>query len=173
MTNSDDNLRHWSALSHTDPRHTKPFQRAGGFRGTAIKPIWNIMRLTEHFGPIGIGWGTYEPNYRIVEASQETMVFCILKCWYVEHGPDKDASGNFIETTAEIWGIGGDRLLMKRQDGIMGDDEAFKKPYTDALTNAFVRLGMSADIHLGLFEDSKYLAEVREHFSPTIKLPVE
>ena len=45
-----DNLRHWDALRKTDPKHTKPFQRAGGFRGTAIKPIYMTQMMTEYFG---------------------------------------------------------------------------------------------------------------------------
>ena len=33
-----DNLEFWNALKRTDPKATKPFQRAGGFRGTQIDP---------------------------------------------------------------------------------------------------------------------------------------
>ena len=50
MTDIDDNLRHWRKLSPTDPKQTKPFQRPGGFKGTAIKPIWNIMRRNNVIG---------------------------------------------------------------------------------------------------------------------------
>jgi hypothetical protein len=150
------NLRHWRELSTTDPKQTKPFQRAGGFRGTAIKPIWNVMRLTEHFGPMGIGWGTEEPKFNVIDNREgEILVYCILSCWYKE-SPDADK--------AIIWGIGGDKVSQKRSGLMFADDEAFKKAYTDALTNAFMRIGVSADVYMGLFEDSKYLSEVREHY---------
>lgn len=153
-----DNLRLWRLLMPTDPKQTRPFQRPGGFKGTAIKPLWNVMRLTETFGPMGTGWGTDEPEFRIVDAGDETLVFCILKCWYKET-VDCDR--------AYIYGLGGDRVASKRAGSMFADDEAFKKAFTDALGNAFVRLGVSADVHLGLFEDSKYLMSVREHFDNT------
>ena len=81
MTDATNNLRHWQGLSRTDPRHTKPFQRGGGFRGTATKPIWNYMLLTEHFGPHGIGWGSYEPKFQMIETGAEMMVYSTLGCW--------------------------------------------------------------------------------------------
>jgi hypothetical protein len=56
------NLRYWNALGKTDPAHTKGFKRAGGFSGTAIKPIWITQRLTELFGPCGSGWGFEAPQ---------------------------------------------------------------------------------------------------------------
>ena len=152
------NMRHWNQLCPTDPKHTKPFTRPGGFKGTAIKPVWNFMRLTEHFGPIGIGWGTHEPKFNVIDAEGETLVFCVLECWYKEK-PDGEK--------AILYGIGGDRVAQKRSGTMFVDDESYKKAYTDALTNAFMRLGVSADVYMGLFEDSKYLMEVREHYDNT------
>lgn len=160
MTTPDDNLRHWKILSPTDPKQTKPFQRPGGFKGTAIKPIWNIMRLTEHFGPIGVGWGSEEPKFNIIDtgAGGEIMVYCTLQCWYLD--PDSGTKGT-------VWGIGGDKVASKRSGAMFSDDEAYKKAYTDALMNAFMRVGMSADVYMGLFEDIKYLVNVREHYDNT------
>lgn len=162
MTDVDDNLRHWRELCTTDPKHTKPFQRPGGFKGTAIKPIWNVMRLTEHFGPMGVGWGTEEPKFNVVDTGTggELLVFCVLQCWYVDPGAPEGDRGT-------LWGIGGDRVASKRSGAMFADDEAYKKAYTDALANAFLRLGVSADVHMGLFEDIKYLANVREHYDNT------
>lgn len=151
-----DNLRHWTALEKTDPKHTKPFQRAGGFRGTATKPIWIELRLTEHFGPCGVGWGCYEPGFTLVPAGEEILVFCTLRCWYIDTG-DKEGI---------VYGVGGDKVLVKRNDGkLVADDEAYKKAFTDALGNAFKHIGSGADVHMGRFDDSKYVAEVRQEFS--------
>lgn len=147
------NLRHWSVLGKTDPAHTKSFQRAGGFRGTATRPIWNEMRLTEHFGPCGVGWGCDEPVFALVPAGDELLVYCTLRCWYAEEGKQ-----------ASLYGVGGDKVLAKNKNGIVSDDEAYKKAFTDALGNAFKHLGVNADVHMGLFEDSKYVAEMRREF---------
>jgi len=151
-----DTLRHWTALSKTDPKHTKPFTRAGGFKGTATKPIWIEYRLTEHFGPCGTGWGCDEPVFTLVPASEEILVFCTLRCWYMEGDDGKQRS---------LYGVGGDKILAKNKYGLATDDEAYKKAFTDAIGNAFKHLGSNADVHMGLFEDSKYLAEVKREFA--------
>jgi len=117
--------------------------------------MWNIMRLTEHFGPMGIGWGNEEPRFNIVETNGELIVFCVMQCWYKD---DADSE------RAYIWGFGGNFINENRSGVVYVDDDAYKKAYTDALMNAFVRIGTSADVHLGMFEDYKYLSEVREHF---------
>src|ERR1700688_3960943 len=155
VTAPDRKVRHWDVLCRTDPQHTKPFTRSGGFKGTAIRPIWNQYRLTEHFGPAGIGWGFERPEYEAVKGEEELLVFCTLKCWYMDDGGER----------AELYGVGGDKVLAKQQRGLVSDDEAFKKALTDAIGNAFLRVGLSADVHMGLFEDSKYVAETRRHFA--------
>lgn len=153
----DENLHLWNMLGMTDPEHTKQFQRPGGFKGTAVRPIWNIRKLTAVFGPAGIGWGTEEPEFKIVPADDigQIAVYCVLKCWYKFNGQ-----------RAEVYGIGGDKVVAQDQRGRFVDDEAFKKAFTDALGNAFLRVGLSSDIHMGKFEDSKYIEETREHFHP-------
>jgi hypothetical protein len=149
------NLRIWNALSKTDPKHTKGFKRAGGFSGTAIKPIWITQRLTEQFGPCGQGWGFERPEFQLVTVGTETLVYCTVTAWYLDQGKQ-----HFI------YGIGGDKVAAARQSGVFTDDEAFKKALTDALGNAFKFVGVAADVHMGLFEDSKYLAEVTAEFHP-------
>jgi hypothetical protein len=146
------NLRIWDALAKTDPAHTKPFNRAGGFKGTAIKPIYIIKRLTDQFGPCGEGWGIGEPKFELVHSQEgEVLVFCTVRCW---HGQDRS-----------LYGVGGDKVVVRRNDGKMfHDDEAFKKAFTDAVGNAFKFLGVSADVHMGQFDDSKYVEEVRAEF---------
>lgn len=150
---TDEHLRHWNILGKTDPRHTKPFQRAGGFRGTATRPIWTEYRLTEHFGPCGIGWGCDEPAFSLIPAGDELLVFCTLCAWYMEDGK-----------RASLYGIGGDKVLAKDKNGLRTNDEAYKAAFTDALGNAFKHVGAGADIHMGLFEDDKYVREMRREF---------
>ena len=150
---SESNLRHWHVLGKTDPAQTKPFRRQGGFAGTAIKPIWTEYRLTERFGPCGVGWGCDEPIFSLVPAGDELMVYCTLRCWYLEEGKP-----------ASLYGVGGDKVLVKRQSGFATDDEAYKKAFTDAMGNAFKHLGAAADVHMGRFDDSKYVNEMRREF---------
>jgi hypothetical protein len=147
------NLRIWDELAKTDPAHTKGFQRAGGFSGTAVKPIWIIKRLTEQFGPCGTGWGIGEPKFEtVIGAPGEMLVYCTVSCW---HSSPENV----------LWGVGGDRVAAMRKSGTpFFDDEAFKKAFTDAIGNAFKFLGVSADIHMGLFDDNKYVDAMRAEF---------
>ncbi len=146
-----DNLALWNALSKTDPAHTKPFKRAGGFSGTAIKPMWIIRMLTEQFGPVGKGWGYSRPEFQLVPANNELLVFCTVEAW---HGDRANV----------MYGVGGDKVVAVFQSGPKTDDEAFKKAFTDALGNAFKFVGAGADVHMGQFDDSKYRDEVAREF---------
>lgn len=150
-----DNLRIWNALGKTDPKHTKGFKRAGGFVGTAVKPIWQTMRLTEQFGPAGTGWGMDEPTFQTVNAGDEILVFCTVALWYREADAEK---------LARVYGVGGDKVLGKNKYGPFTNDEAFKASYTDALSNAMKQIGVAADIHMGLFDDDKYVAATKREF---------
>jgi hypothetical protein len=146
-----DNMQIWDALAKTDPKHTKPFARAGGFKGTAIKPIWIIRQLTEQFGPCGVGWGINTPVFQVVPADGEILVYCTVSVW---HG----------EPTNILHGVGGDKVQAKRSSGSFCDDEAFKKAFTDAVNNAFKFVGVGADIHMGMFEDDKYVTATKAEF---------
>lgn len=145
-------LERWDRLAKTDPAHTKPFNR-GGFSGTALKPIWLIKRMTEEFGTVGIAWGMLEPKFdTIFIPDVEPQVYCTAGIWI----------GTRDNT---IYGVGGDTMVRKFKDGTMiADDEAFKKAYTDAINNAFKYLGIGGDVHMGQFEDSKYVAETASEF---------
>lgn len=146
-----DNLAIWSALAKTDPAHTKKFVRGGGFRGTSVKPIYTDQKMTQQFGPCGIGWGITEPTYQTVPTPEgEVAVFCWLSVWYVSDGKKSEP----------IPGVGGDFVIKKTSKGLTPDDEAFKKASTDAIGNAMKHIGMSADIHMGQHDDDKYVAEL-------------
>lgn len=153
-----DKTKIWEALGRTDPAQTKGFTRVGGFKGTAVKPMWCNLRMTEYFGPCGIGWGMDKPSFEVHEAGEEMMVFCTAGLWYM----DGDKRG-------QVYGVGGDKFVTKGKDGSRTSDEAFKAAYTDALGNAMKFIGVAADIHMGLFDDSKYLQEAREAFAGTPK----
>jgi hypothetical protein len=141
----------WDRLGKTDPAHTKPFKRAGGFSGTAIKPMWSFRRVTEEFGPCGVGWGVNQPSFQVVHTPDEVLVFCTVSIW---HGVHENV----------VFGVGGDKVLGRFKSGPHTDDEAFKKAYTDAITNALKLIGVGADVHMGMFDDSKYVNELKAEF---------
>ena len=153
----------WDNLGRTDPAHVKSFQRGGGFRGTAIKPMWSFRRMTEEFGPCGEGWGVNEPSFQVVPGTDgEVLVYCTVSIYY------RNGEHNIPHT---VYGVGGDKVVVKNKYGLSSDDEAFKKAFTDAITNALKLIGVGADVHMGLFDDSKYVASMKEEFAdePPVK----
>ena len=92
----------------------------GRFSGTDINPMWRIKKLTELFGPSGIGWWTEDVKYWLEQGSDGTVAaFCSLSLRYVLG--DK--------TSQPVHGIGGNVFIQKNRTS----DEAFKMAYTDAL----------------------------------------
>ncbi len=164
-----ENTELWDRLSKTDPAHTKTFKRAGGFSGTAVKPIYTVQRMTEEFGPCGTGWGINEPQFQVVPGdNKEVLVFCTVSIW--------TGNDNGLNT---IYGVGGDKVVThikaneqyNRPERWENDDEAFKKAFTDAVGNAMKYLGMSADVHMGLFDDSKYVTARKKEIEDNAKGP--
>jgi len=145
------NTELWDKLGKTDPAHTKEFTRGGGFKGTAIKPMWSYKRMTEEFGPCGKGWGINAPSFELVTVAEEVLVYCTAIVWY----GDRD--------TITV-GVGGDKVAGKNKYGVTTDDEAFKKAFTDAVTNALKMIGVGADVHMGMFDDNKYVNAMKAEF---------
>jgi hypothetical protein len=141
------NMAVWEAVFKTDPAHTKGFKRTGGFSGTAIKPLYLIEKATGLWGPMGDRWGA-EELYHVIEAG---MVFIKARVWY------PGACGE-----ASVEHFGGDVLL--KGEGKF-NDEAFKMAFTDAIGKCLVQLGFSADVHMGLFDDAKYVSELKAEFA--------
>jgi hypothetical protein len=156
-----DNTALWDKLGKTDPSHTKTFKRSGGFSGTAIKPMWSYRRMTEEFGPCGVGWGVNRPEFQVVPAGEEILVFCTVSVWYI---CDAITETKFKDTISEVYGVGGDKVSAKFTSGLRSDDEAFKKAFTDAVTNALKLIGVGADVHMGMFDDNKYVNTVAKEF---------
>jgi hypothetical protein len=132
----------WEMVCKTDPAHTKKFTKGGGFSGTAIKPFYLIHKATEIFGVCGIGWGWKELENKVIGG-----VWCSkVELWYIN---------NNQRGTIEQWG----QTVMqgKNKNGEFVDEEAPKKAVTDAITKCLSYLGFAGDVHMGLFDDSKYV----------------
>ncbi len=157
-----ENTKLWDLLGRTDPAHTKAFTRGGGFKGTAIKPMWSYRRMTEEFGPCGLGWGVGEPSFHVHPGCDgELLVYCTASVWY-RYGDAQAVGYGEVNT---VYGVGGDKIVNKFSSGLRSDDEAFKKAFTDAVTNALKLIGVGADVHMGMFDDNKYVNTMREEFA--------
>lgn len=143
------NTEIWDKLARPDPKALSPFTRAGGFKGTAVNPMHTLHTVTEIFGPCGTGWCMGKPEFQVVGDN----VYCTVSVRYFGKTANQLNPMNYSQ---EVWGVGGETLTGR------GDDEAFKKAYTDALGNALKHLGANADIYFKLWDGSKYKDEKPE-----------
>lgn len=154
-----DNAHIWKDLFPTDPKYVKPIPSRPGLpanKFSSIDPMWQFMRLTEYFGPIGQGWGIEEEKKEFIDTGDEINIYVTLKCFWIN---PETKSKHFV------FGFGGDTIQKRKTGGLQtANDEAVKRCVTDALGNAYMRLGLTADIRLNKHKDSKYQADVREHF---------
>ena len=115
----------------------------GRFSGTDINPMWRIKKLTELFGPAGIGWYYEVVSERAEEHGDVVIAVVDLNLYVKWQG----------EWSKPIYGTGGNVLLRKGQTS----DEGYKMALTDALSVACKALGIGADIYYAK-DRTKYTA---------------
>lgn len=147
-----DNLELWHLVEKTPIEQTKAIT-GKSYSGTSPKPHYLVMKATEVFGPIGIGWGFRILDERIEEgANGDKMSLAHVLVWYKWKGE-----------TGEVSHIGGTQFSGQRNNGkFFTDEDAPKKSVTDALIKALSMIGFAGDIFMGRYDDSKYQDELRE-----------
>jgi len=147
------NLDLWNRLCETDPAHCKSFRRPGGFAGTAINGTYIIRRLTEAFGPCGIGWRFVVEEERVDEG--HTLSNGDRARVHVVRGHIDYRNADEWHSTGPQFGQ--TMYVLENRTGVHTDEEAPKKSITDCLSKCAVLVGIGADVHLGLFDDNKYV----------------
>ena len=137
----------WDLVFETDPRYTKFVKVGRGF--TTIDAFYQVKRATEVFGPVGIGWG-WETDETY---TSDGLVVVKMSLWYIH--PETG------ETSKPVVHFGCKALQSK--SGRINED-AVKSATTDALTKALSYIGFNGDVFMGLFDDNKYVAEMREKY---------
>lgn len=140
------NLELYEALKTVPADAQKPIS-CGRLSGmTDINAMWRIKRLTEMFGPCGIGWKIEnEKFYTANGADGQLVAFCELDFSYRYNG----------EWSAPIHSVGGAMLVSKEKSGLYTDDECFKKAKTDAIGGAGKMIGLGGSVYWGN-DSSKY-----------------
>lgn len=150
-----DNLALWKSVEKTDPAHTKPFRGKGGFGGTAISPMYLIRKATELWGPMGHKWGITIIKDQVAFAGTESVHIVQAEVWYTAESGGRCAVPCFGQT----------QFSGTRKDGTpFVDEEAPKKSLTDALTKGLSWLGFAADVHMGKYDDVKYINQIKGEF---------
>lgn len=148
-----DNLELWRKVEKTNPKYTKQ-ANVGGNKITSIAPQYQIMNVTEQFGSYGKTWGfkNIELDYTLVPEFN-LIVFKAI----------------FFYPDGEFPTINSIKMFMDNAK-LKIDDNFAKKLETDTLTKAISKLGFNADIFMGKFEDTRYLAEITKEFAEPAKV---
>jgi len=135
----EENMILWNSVEKTNPKFTKLISY-GQRRFTAIGAYYQIKTATQIWGPYGKTWGLKNSEMEIVKIGNVDMAIYKAIFYYPE--------GEFeIRNSIKI-----------------ADDEFLKKLETDTLTKALSRLGFNADVFLGLFEDLRYVNDLKKEF---------
>ena len=145
------NMELWNSVEVTDPKYTKKVNQRGGF--TAIGAQYQLMRATETFGPMGLGWGVEDEKIERWE-NAGLAVYTANLWWSYSNGAHKKT----IPLHSAI----------KYHTNGRVDDDFFKKVATDALTKGLSKLGFNADVFMGKFDDNKYVNKLKEPDYKTI-----
>lgn len=168
----ESNTSLWEKVEKTDPNFTKEFTGVGGFSGTAICSAYLAKKATEVFGPCGIGWGfdledeKYVSGYPLgfdAEGNSigTTVVHVVrIKLWYLLDGKRGEVT-QFGQTT----------FVGRNKNGLFHDEDAPKKSITDAISKCLSLLGFSADVHLGKYDDNKYVESLKTEFGDPTTVP--
>lgn len=146
-----ENLYYYNLGREVPETAKKPIQ-GGRMNGkTDINPMWRIKKLTEMFGPCGIGW--YYKSVREWTETYEKSVAAFVKIeLYVRIGD---------EWSMPIQGTGGNMFVELQKNGPYVSDECYKMATTDAISVACKQLGIGADVYWEK-DESKYSGKLPE-----------
>ncbi|MCP4640230.1 MAG: hypothetical protein GY851_07350 [bacterium] len=141
-----DNLALWDAVCTTNPDNTRHVNQRGGF--TAINAQSQMMAATAQWGPYGVRWGVRDLEWGFIHDENGVLLEATLDgvFFFPTDVPDA-ASGSFEIGTDCPYRAGNDTR---------------KKLLTDLTTKALSKLGFNADVFLGMYDDNKYVGEMRE-----------
>lgn len=161
---SNTNMSIWDQVEKTDTRFVKD-AKVGGQQITSLNGTAMIMKATEVFGPVGIGFGWTVTEERFDKGAEMFMGegdkrvslgfelnHTIKVLFWFKHGGER----------GELEQYGCTPYLYKSKYGTTTDGEAPKKSLTDAIKKSLSMLGFSADVFLGLFEDPDYKQQREE-----------
>lgn len=149
----------WNLICETPPKHTKPVTQ-GSHHYTSIQTQYRLERMTDLFGPCGVGWGFSSECREVRLEDGNVLAVATVVLWYVH----KDEHG--IPARMEIGPYTSSEQLFLATAKKPIDTDAYKKATTDALGKIMAHMGMCADVYYSMHDDQKYVEERRqEHAS--------
>lgn len=160
-----DNLSIYEKARSVPNEALKPIT-AGRLKGMSdINPMYRIKRLTELFGPCGIGWWYEITNKEIIfdEITNQKCAFVDVLLFVVNPESGEQSHG--------IPGTGGAAFVSQERSGPYMSDECYKMALTDAISVSAKALGIAADVYFAK-DRTKYTANT-ETAPETAKRPTK
>ena len=140
---TEENMKLWNSVCKTDPSNTTKVEY-GSRKFTSIDAYHQIKAATEEWGPYGIGWGIKEEAFCMLTG--DMMIYTGVM-FYPNGIVPVHSSIKTVDSKGKV------------------DDECAKKAATDALTKGLSKLGFNADVFLGLFNDNRYVQQMKKEFT--------
>jgi len=132
------NLELWKKVDETPIEYTKKVTSRGGF--TAINATFQIKQATELWGPYGSNWGVKKLDWEYLQDNGKIVEVCLNAIFYYPNG-------EFEISSCMVYKAG---------------DDHRKKLLTDLTTKSLSKLGFAADVFMGLYDDNKYIDELKK-----------
>lgn len=145
-------LELWDAVKTTDPEYTKKVSFGRSF--TSISPQYQIMKATEQFGPYGSGWGFESCDMDFSQTESLGLVLVKAVFFYIGGGDRYSFPVN------NSWPV---KQSTKPDAKI--DPDFIKKAETNTMSKALSKLGFSADIFMGEFDNPDYVQAISNDFA--------
>lgn len=147
--------REWYDALKAVPQDALKMIQGGRLEGfSSINPMWRIEKLTELFGPYGVGWYfTIDEELTLPAMVTDETLIKVKVSLFVKVGENEDGSVKF---SIPAVGYGTSKLIAKERGGLRLDDDAYKKAVTDAFGNAAKYYGVGAEVYYKSVDDNKY-----------------
>jgi len=161
-TKDNNNMGIWDQVCRTtNPNTVKKL--TFGKKITSVQAQAQRKRATEVFGPFGIGWGVKDHEYiefGDIQKLNSGLIIHKAILWFKWEGE----YGEFpISSSIEVKGRAYNKDKKEHYD--TWDDECIKKVATDALTKGLSFLGFNSDIFEGMWDDNKYVNQIKKDFN--------
>lgn len=151
MPQKDENLVLWKEVEKTDVTQTKKVS-IGTYSYTAIDATYQFKKATGEWGKYGETWGLKESDMIFDAFDQSGLV--ILKAMFFYPSANKEVSFPIHNSIKAIT----HKTAKNTGEKYTTIDEDFaKKLETNTVSKALSKLGFSADVYLGKFDDFNYV----------------
>ena len=158
------NLSVYESVAVCPPEAQRKIEKGRLNGKTDINPMWRIKKMTEVFGPCGIGWKYVVTRKWLESFGSEVKAFVDIDLYFRD--PETK------EWSEAIPGTGGSSFVAKESGGAYVNDECYKMALTDALSVSMKALGMASSIYFAKDADLGTKYSMQENIAKGDAKPV-